>query len=59
MQNILASFALNLQGREQKSAVFKGLLEMKLKKSVILLLLSVFVVHHYCLGRMIVQIGLL
>ena len=44
-----------IERREDESVVFKSLLEMKLEKSVIWLLLSAFIVHHHCLGRMIIQ----
>ena len=48
-----------IEGREEKFAVFKSLLEAKLEKSTILLLLSVFVVYHHCLRRRIIQRNLL
>ena len=48
-----------IEGRDEKSVVFKSLLETTLEKSAIYLLRSAFIVHHHCLGRRIIQRSLL
>ena len=50
---------VNAERIEEKSVVFKNLLETKLEKSTIWLILPVFVVHHHCVGRRIHQRSLL
>ena len=48
-----------IERRQEKYVVFKSLLKTKLEKSAIWLILSVFIVHHHCLWRRIIQRSLL